>query len=265
MYIPEDESWSMLDPVHAVHASVALIILASDGGRLQVVMEENHDGPHSGKFVLPNTIVRADQTLEEAARELAYSYDLGDIKLDQSSTFSHLQIDPRSRVMTVGFFGAVPQSRLGFVAASNDVCLIDITRDGDEALLSLGGMSIAIGYLHDGVVSTAINCLREGAEYSLKPFAFVEEEFSLAELRSVHEAIFDKEIVPQWFRKKQLKRVFPGNLMITGTGRRSHDAEGRPAGLYRLAYVDPAERDRAAEATRVAKRQAKEVARRGLV
>lgn len=234
----------MLDPVNALHVAVSLVILANDAGRMQVVMQEDHDGPCADKFVLPNVVVCEDQTLEEAARDLAEAYGLGDVALDQSAMFSHLAIDPRGRVMTSGFLGAVPRSRLGFMAASNNLALIDITMAGDDALLSLSGMPISIGHLHDGVVSIAINKLREAVDHSLKPFAFVGETFTWAELQSAHEAILGEKIIPQWFRKKHAKRVFPGDRMITGIGAFSRDAEGRPAELFTLARVDLASRKR---------------------
>lgn len=268
MYIPDDETWSMLDPVDAMHVAVSLVVLANNEGQLQVLMQENEDGPYTGEFVLPSAIVRAEQTADEAARELYRSYGFLDVAFQQSACFSHTQIDPRGRVMTIGYVGAVPRARLAFVAASNNLALIDITMDGEDALLSLDGMSISIGYLHDGVVSVAVENLRNAVGHSLLPFAFLEEAFIWAEYRSVHDALFGKEHVPQLFRQKYCNRVFPGDQMIVGTGLMRRGENGKPSELFKLAYVSPDERSdkgrRAREAGKMARRGPPRMTRRGL-
>jgi 8-oxo-dGTP diphosphatase len=240
-----DEAWTRHDPVDALHVQVAVTLLTYNEGRLQVLMREHHEGPNTGCFVLPHQIMRDDQTLEELAQELCGEYALAGIKLEQTPALSFPRIDPRSRVMSVGFVGAVPHEALAWVAGSNDVVLIDIEMEGDTAMLSFGGMPTRTGYFHDDVVSLAVEGLQKGLDYSPMPFSLLGEPFTYAELGALHEAISGETITLQWLRRKMSMRVFPGNMMIVGTGVQRRDVMGKPAELFRLTYVDPAERKNA--------------------
>jgi 8-oxo-dGTP diphosphatase len=242
MFGEEDERWERLDPVDALHASVSLTILANLGNQLQVMMQDNHEGPYSGKFVLPHQILRDDQTIEEVAKELCAAYDLDGTELEQVGAFSFPRIDPRSRVMTVGFAGAVPRHQLGSLLSRNDLAMVDITMERGVALLSHGGLPVPTGFMHDEVVAEAVEKLRKAADYSLQPFSMVPEAFTYAELHAAHEAIQGRTITMQWLRKKLNKRVFEGDRMIVGTGVLRRDGPCKPAELYELIYVDPYER-----------------------
>src|SRR4051794_32019949 len=87
MYGDKNEHWPPLDPVDALHVSVSLTILANNGDQLQVLMQENHEGPYSGYFVLPNLILTDDKTIEEAAHDLCASFELAGMKLEQIAAF----------------------------------------------------------------------------------------------------------------------------------------------------------------------------------
>ena len=136
MYNIEDQGWVMLDPVNSLHVQVATVTLTTNGNQLQVLMKVNHDSPSKGDFVLPCSILREDQEVEEAGVELAAQYEVHGMKLEQSSTFSFPRIDPRSRVMTVALVGAVPAARLEWVAQSKELALIEISMEGGVAVLS---------------------------------------------------------------------------------------------------------------------------------
>ena len=240
-----EENWEMLDPVHALHVSVAPVILTTDGDQLQVLMKNNFDGPSKGEFVLPHSVLPQDQVIEETAAELMDRHDLGGVKLEQASTFSFPRIDPRSRVMTVGLLGAVPAGRLEWARHRNDTALVDIKMEGSTAMLSLGGVPVSAGFVHEEVVGAAVSKLRRSIEYSLIPFSFLGEHFTYPELVEVHEAVLGEKLVAQWVRRKLAKRIFEGDLMIVGTGQKCSDGPGRPAELFSLIRCGPEERRRA--------------------
>jgi 8-oxo-dGTP diphosphatase len=257
MFDNVDEAWEMLDPVDATHVAVSVTILTNDGPQLQVLMQDNHEGPYTGHFVLPNKIMSEEEMAEVAADELCDSLGLPGTRLEQIGFFSCPRIDPRGRVMNVSFVGTVPRASLGWVIARNDLALIDIEMENGIALLSLGGLTIGTGFLHDEIVAAATERLRKAADYSLAPFAMAGEPFTWAELHAAHEALHGKEITPQFLRKKLGKRVFEGDYMIRGTNVLRRDGPCRPAELFELVHVDPAERQRAQRLAMHKKRMAK--------
>jgi 8-oxo-dGTP diphosphatase len=242
MFNDPDERWTRLDPVDALHVAVSLTILVNNGNQLQVLMQETHEGPYSGHFVLPHQVLTDELTIEETAEALCATFEVAGTRLEQIASFSCARIDPRSRVMTVGFVGAVPRAHLEWLEGSNDVALVDIEMEPGIAMLSLGGLPLSTGFLHAEVVAEAVEQLRKAADFSLLPFALCPEAFTFAELHAAHEAISGEEITPQWLRRKLTKRVFEGDQMIVGTKVLRRDGPCKPAELYELIYVDPAAR-----------------------
>lgn len=64
--------------------------------------------PYQGMWAMPGGFMEMDETLEQTAlRELEEETGLRDIKLTQFRTFSQVDRDPRTRVITTVFFGEV--------------------------------------------------------------------------------------------------------------------------------------------------------------
>lgn len=86
-----------------------------------------------------------------------------------------------------------------------------------------------LAFDHDRIVATALERLRSRTEYAAIAHHFLGAEFTLARLRSVHEAVRGHAVDPANFRRQTLAR---GVLVETG-GVESGGA-GRPARLYRF-------------------------------
>jgi len=252
-----EETWNMLDPLDAAHVATSMVILTNKDEQLQVLMQENHEGPFAGKFTLPNMLVSGELTIEDASTSLKAHFELADLKLEHSSTFSYPWLDPRGRVINIAMVGAAPRSRLNLLMTRNDLALIDVQIVDGEAFLSAGGRSIRVGFCHDGLIANVVESLRQAADYSLLPFAFLEEAFTHCDLRKVHQAILDKEFTPQFLRKKMNNRVFYGDRMIVRTGGRRLGELGKPAELYKIAIVTAAEREYKRKATQNQKKREK--------
>lgn len=237
------DRWAHLDRGDALHVSVAVVILSVNEGQLQVLMTNNDKGPYEDHFVLPNRILRSHEMLDPAASEVfSDAAELSGSKIEQYFTYSCPDRDPRGRVVTTAYFGAAPPEQMQWVTEVNDKAMLDIELEAGTALLSLGGLGVRPGFSHDEVVVGAISRLRESLDYSLAPFAFLPELFTLHELLEVHQAILGEPIEAKWFRKKMLKRVFRGSLQIKPAGIKRQGEANRPAELHELRYVSKAER-----------------------
>lgn len=91
-----------------------------------------------------------------------------------------------------------------------------------------------LAFDHADIVSYALERLRLKAEYSAVAHRFLGPEFTLGQLRAVHEAVRGQAVDPANFRRQALAQ---GNL--TDTGRCETGTRHRPARLYRFA-ADPA-------------------------
>ena len=87
-----------------------------------------------------------------------------------------------------------------------------------------------LAFDHADIVSYALERLRMKAEYSAVAHRFLGPEFTLGQLRAVHEAVRGQAVDPANFRRQALAQ---GNLI--DTGRCETGTRHRPARLYRFA------------------------------
>jgi 8-oxo-dGTP diphosphatase len=93
-------------PRPAVSADIAVFRKA--GKLLEILLIQRKNEPFRGMWALPGGFMEIDETLEKtAARELEEETGLKDVELKQFKTFSNLDRDPRTRVITTVFYGTV--------------------------------------------------------------------------------------------------------------------------------------------------------------
>jgi len=94
-------------PRPAVSADIAVFRKA--GQPLEILLIKRKNPPFQGIWALPGGFMEIDETLEEtAARELEEETGLKNVELQQFKTFSQVDRDPRTRIVTTVFFGIVP-------------------------------------------------------------------------------------------------------------------------------------------------------------
>src|SRR5688500_10359968 len=88
--------------------TVDVALLTADRGRLRAVLMKRESHPDLGKWALPGSFVRMDESLEHAAeRVLATKVGPTGIFLEQLYTFGQPDRDPRTRVITVAYYALV--------------------------------------------------------------------------------------------------------------------------------------------------------------
>jgi 8-oxo-dGTP diphosphatase len=91
-------------PRPAVSADIA--VFRRQEGALQILLIKRKNEPFQGMWALPGGFMEIDETLEQAAhRELDEETGLTGIELEQFRTFSQVDRDPRTRIITTVFFG----------------------------------------------------------------------------------------------------------------------------------------------------------------
>jgi len=210
-------------PAIAVRVEVVLVTLRH--GRLSAFLGERADPPHRGAWEVPGGLVRPHEDLDDAARrELLDTTGLDAFPwhLEQLRTYGAPGRDPRWRVVSVAYLALMPD--VATPEASDDrsaarFWTIDDLWSGDAPELAFD---------HDHIVTDAVERARSKLEYTSLATTFVEQPFTIAELRRVYEAVWGVELHAANFRRKVLST--PGLVVPTGEER----ATGRAwAELYR--------------------------------
>jgi 8-oxo-dGTP diphosphatase len=206
-------------PVLAV--TVDLVVLTVREGALHVLLVERGEEPFLGRWALPGGFVRPDEDLPgAAARELEEETGLarGLVHLEQVATYGAPDRDPRQRVVTVCYLALAPDlpvPRAGTDAADARWAPVDDLPD--------------LAFDHDVLLADAVERARAKLEYTPLATAFCGEEFTVAELRRVYEAVWGLPLDPRNFHRK----VTGAAGFLEPTGATTTRDGGRPAAVFR--------------------------------
>ena len=175
--------------------AVDCVVFAIDNNQLKVLLIERCDDPYQGHWALPGGFVDMDETVDQAAaRELQEETCLKKIFLEQLYTFSQVDRDPRSRVVSVAYYALVKFSEQHAVPAS----------DAKRAEWFDTKKLPKLAFDHDHIMDVAIDRLQGKVRYQPIGFELLPTRFTLSELQSVYETILDQELDKRNFRRKFL-------------------------------------------------------------
>jgi 8-oxo-dGTP diphosphatase len=205
------------------HPSVAVdvALLTVRDGTLSVLVHERTADYAPGRYSLPGTFVRIDETLEEAARRaLRTKVGVTGQQPEQLHVFDDPARDDRGRVLSVAHVDLVPLDRLG----DADVVLAPI--EGAPARPVLPGGHTHLAFDHDHIVERAVEWARTLYGRAPDPRGLAGAEFTLLELQRLHEAIGGRALQKDTFRRRVRDD-------LDDTGQLSSGTIGKPARLYR--------------------------------
>ena len=211
--------------------TVDIVLLTVRQGRFSVLLVRRGHPPFEGHWALPGGFVEPAEGLEQAAqRELGEETGLSvlpsGMHLEQLRTYGAPERDPRMRVVSVAYVVFAPD--------------LPAPRGGDDApiarfwsvaeLHDAGGPVLAFD--HAQILADGIERARAKIEYTPLAAAFLEEPFTLSELRHIYEEVWGVPQDPSNFRRKVLSRE--GFVEPVGDHTASRGGSGgRPADLYR--------------------------------
>ncbi|MDO9455990.1 NUDIX domain-containing protein [Nocardioides sp.] len=206
-------------PVSYVAVDVAAFTIADD--ELVVLVVERGVGPFRGALALPGGFVLPDETLEEAARrELREETGVDEPVLEQLRSYGAPARDPRARTVSVAHLAVLsePVSPVAGTDAASAAwrAVADVRRAG-------------LAFDHEEILDDAVERLASKLEYTAVATAFLAEEFTLAELRSVYEVVWGRPLDAGNFQRK----VRASLDWVEPTGELRAAGRGRPASLFR--------------------------------
>ncbi|MCD4853490.1 NUDIX domain-containing protein [Arthrobacter sp. AK01] len=203
--------------------TVDVVALTVRNGALNVLLITRLIEPFRGKLALPGGFVLAgEDLLEAAARELAEETGVERLPghLEQLGSYGPKGRDPRGDVLTVAHLLLAP-----------DFPVLAAGSDAEHAAWYPVAEVPELAFDHARILDDALERAKSKLEYSPLGAAFCGDEFTIAQLRSVYEAVWGTRLDPRNFHRKATGT--PG--FLEDTGRMSAGDAGRPAALFRLA------------------------------
>lgn len=211
-------------PAFAV--TVDVVVLTMSEGVLHVLLVRRGEAPFKGMWAIPGGFKRPTETLDEAAkRELVEETGVDAASLlTQFGAYGDPERDPRMNVVTIGYLAVLRD--MGAIVAGTDAAAAALV----PATEVLNG-KIDLAFDHLRIVRDAIERVRVELEVSGIATAFVGPTFTLAELRTVYEAVWGVQLDSANFRRS----VTAEDGWVIPTGRRAQpgSAGGKPAELFR--------------------------------
>jgi len=221
-----DGSGRTLEDYPRPSVAVDVALLTVRDGALAVVVHERAADHAAGRYSLPGTFLRIDETLAEAAqRALRSKVRVTGQRPEQLYVFDDPTRDDRGRVIGVAHVDLVPLDRLGDATA----LLAPVQGTPPRPVLPDGHTRLAFD--HDGIVERAVEWARTLYGRAPDPRGLAGAEFTLLELQRVHEAIGGRALQKDTFRRRVLDD-------LDDTGQLSSGTVGKPARLYRRRPTD---------------------------
>jgi 8-oxo-dGTP diphosphatase len=212
--------------------AVDLVVLTVRHDALRVLLIRRGMPPYTGHWALPGGFVAPSEDLMRAAeRELEEETGLTSPRghLEQLATYGEPRRDPRGRVVSVAYLALLPNLALptpGSDAADAAWHAINETLAEPSRRPPTAPR---LAFDHERIIRDGVERARAKLEYAPLATAFCGPEFTIAELRTVYEAVWGHELDPRNFHRK----VITTDGFVEATGRSTTRTGGRPAQLYR--------------------------------
>ena len=174
--------------------------------------------PYEGQWALPGGPLESDEDLAtSASHTLMRTTGLEPRYLEQLYAFGSLDRSPDDRVVSIVYWALVQPDEVARAV------------DGENVEWFVADELPPLAFDHSAIVDYALARLRAKITYTPIAHAFLPPEFTLAELRAVHEAVLRTHLDPANFRRQALasKTLVPTGTCLQGT---SH----RPPALFRF-------------------------------
>lgn len=189
--------------------AVDVAVLTYSSGALQVLVVEHR----LGSLALPGTFLHERELLTDAAeRALRDKAALPGTQFHQLAMFDDPARDDRGWVLSMAHATAIPVG--------------DLPADAILVPIHHGRAAQDLAFDHADMVRLAVEDLRERYATQVDPAGLLGETFTVLELRQLYEAVFDRDLQKDSFRRHVSKA-------LENTGEWSNPGNGRPAEIFR--------------------------------
>lgn len=194
------------------------VIFGYAEGHLRVALIERKDDPFKGMWAIPGGFMEGDETAEETAkRELLEETNIENVYLEQFHVFTSHGRDPRGRTISISFFALVDSDKYHLSASA----------DAAKAQWWPAYELPPLAFKQQEMYDKALQALRIAMKTRPLAFELLPNAFTLTELQSLYEQVFNIKIDKRNFRRKISKMDY-----IYASGKMQEGEKHRPAMLY---------------------------------
>ena len=204
----------------SIRLSVDAVVFGYESGTISVLLIKRKYEPFKGKWAIPGGFVSENESLEEAVeRELKEETGIEINYLEQLYTFGNPKRDPRSRVVSVAYFGLIKPSAFKIFAST----------DAEEVQWFKITELPELSFDHDEILKLAITRLQGKITYEPIGFELLDNKFPFSDLEKLYTTLLGREIDRRNFRKKLLSLNILDEL-----NEKVSKGSGRPANLFKF-------------------------------
>ncbi|MDR2038239.1 MAG: NUDIX domain-containing protein [Bacteroidales bacterium] len=175
--------------------AVDCIILGFKDDRLYLLVSKRKFEPLKGEDTLMGGFLRSDESLSETVTRVLYEYTgISDVFMEQVGTYGELGRDVGERVVSVAYYALI-----NLKLFDDNLC-----KKHNARWEPLGKVGKLI-FDHNQMLNDTIEILRKKAATKPIGFNLLPEKFTLPQLQSLYEAIYQRTLDKRNFRKKILE------------------------------------------------------------
>lgn len=204
----------------SIKLSVDAVVFGYEEGNISVLLIKRKYEPFKGEWAIPGGFVGNEESLEEAVeRELHEETGIKINYLEQLYTFGKPNRDPRSRVVSVAYFGLVRPNAFK-IFASTDAEQVQWFNINELPKLSFD---------HKEILKVAIERLQGKITYEPIGFELLDKKFPFSDLEKLYTTLLGRDIDRRNFRKKMV-----GLNVLDELDEKVSKGSGRPANLFQF-------------------------------
>ena len=178
---------------HTDHLLVAIdcIIFGFDKNQLKLLLTKRALEPEKGNWSLIGGFVAQDESLDDAAKRILQKLTgLMNIYMEEVKAFSEVRRDPVERTISIAYYALIKADRNMKLSEEYGAQWIPI--DKIPTLI----------FDHYHMVKAAMKKLKTMAKHQPIGFELLPKKFTIPQLRSLYEAIYEKELDKRNFSRK---------------------------------------------------------------
>lgn len=177
----------------SIKLTVDAVVFGYEAGTISVLLIKRKYKPFKGMWAIPGGFVLEDESLEQAVeRELKEETGIEINYLEQLYTFGNPKRDPRSRVVSIAYFGLIKPSAFKIFAST----------DAEEVQWFKITALPTLSFDHEAILKLAISRLQGKITYEPIGFELLDNKFPFSDLEKLYTTLLGREIDRRNFRKK---------------------------------------------------------------
>ena len=215
-------------PHLAVDIALMTVAELEDGSKaLAALVHRRQTGLAQGEWALVGRMVRERESLADASKvALSEKCGIKGLRVKQLFVSDEPARDSRGWVMSVAHLATMSWEELSPLVEADknlDLVFIDASKRSRYVLPDQQG---ALPFEHDLILNEAVKVLKMRYETRPDPDKFLPSEFTVFQLREVHEVVLGRKLDKDLFRRKM-------NRHLKSTGEISSGSVGKPAELFK--------------------------------